>query len=82
MGSTNEQRTVESHKVVPVRLLASAISHHADGEKGKANWYAGQASNGLNSPIRADFASPMVGKRIALRPSAGKQIRSKVWNRR
>ena len=26
-----------SHKVVPVRLLASVISRHADGEKGKAS---------------------------------------------
>jgi hypothetical protein len=26
-----------SHKVVPVRLVASIISRHADGEKGKAN---------------------------------------------
>jgi DNA-binding NarL/FixJ family response regulator len=68
-----------SHEVVPVRLLASVISRHADGEKGKANWYAGQASKGLSSPIKADFVGPFVGKRIALRPSAGKQTHSKVW---
>lgn len=68
-----------SHKVVPVRLLASIISRQADGEKGKASWYVGQAINGLSSPIRADFVGPRVGMRIVLRPSAGKQIHSRVW---
>ena len=47
-----------SHKVVPVRVLASVISRHADGEKGKASWYAGQAIKGLSSPMRSDFVSP------------------------
>jgi hypothetical protein len=29
---------VKSHKVVPVKSLASIISRQVDGEKGKANW--------------------------------------------
>lgn len=47
-----------SHKVVPVRVLASIISRQAGGEMGKASWYAGQAMSGLISLIRADFVSP------------------------
>ncbi len=47
-----------SHKVVPVRLFASIISRQADGEIGKASWYAVQAIRGLSSPIKADLVSP------------------------
>jgi hypothetical protein len=63
-----------SHKVVPVSSLASIISRQAEGEKGKASWYTGQAIKGLSSPIKADFVSPLVGMRIFSRPSGGKQM--------
>ena len=54
-----------SHEVVPVKSLANIISRQADGEKGKASWYAEHTIKGLSSPIRTDFVSPGAGRRIS-----------------